>query len=285
MVLAFFYAQVPVWHADTFDSFIELLHLVIDVEENSLPYNRKGQLSLLLVWYELMWLNSWVFEDSPAWLDVGPPKLCCHYLSDLVTSFLQRVETQLFPIETELVDPHDPDSLLWALRQVHVVPMGFSLDSETDISYYAEPIQTVMTLIAFERGIVATLFHGEETPYAMTQAKFPISDLAPVIKQMTALPAIIREGLSTLIASIEGETGNIWLDVSYEDIQVGNLSIEPWSRHVVEIYTTEWQTAEPLHNRILTLIEWVRENPDTRMTQIWQTLIAARVMASRHSLH
>lgn len=278
IVLALFKEGVRIWETESFYSVINLLEILAHIGgENDVP--NEDLAALIAIWFELQRLNAWVFGDDADWIDDHLPKLDAAAIGQVVETFLDKVNANLFPIETDVLDFLDIGTMLWAVREVPIYPLGFSLDPEMDSpTSYAEPIQTVFTLVGYEYGIEDEDRLYWDEPINIQIAKIPVSDLAESILGMKSLPETIRIGLSHLIDMLTSNTGNNWLDISYADLAQGQVQVEPWHPSTIDFYKEHWQEAKPIYNSIHDLVEWVKLDEKVRMQQIHRVLIAARIM-------
>lgn len=276
-LLSLFNTQTPIWCVADNELLFAMLEALNDCSAEQYPLDAE-QILLLTVWFELLLLNSWVFPDDPDWLLFTKPQLTCPAMVERVEAFLTRVNQTLFPVDSEVFHL-DPDALLWLVHYVPVTPLGYSIETE-NLQYYAEPARTVLSLIAHEKEVLHEAWLDEEEAL-LSMPKIPVSDLAATIREMVELPLVIRFGLPLLIESIEGTTGNLWLDVSYEALLEGYFGFEPWSPDVIAIYQEEWSIGKSLFEQLNALQTWVAEDEEAHMQQIQQLLIAARILKDK----
>ncbi len=281
VVLALFHAQIPIWETKDYAAIVEQLRLTSTASGTGLSINEEQAL-LLQIWWELNALNSWVFPQAPEWLTCETPQLNSTYLVNKISAFLQKVDGELFPLDIDLVDHFDLESLLWALREIPVMPLGYSTDSDIDDpSNYAEPIPTLLTLFGYELGLEDENRADWKAPVSIQMPRIPISDLADTLRQMHELPKVLSVGLPHLLDSITRNTGNIWLDCSYADIAVGEVGLERWHPETVRFYAAQWREAEPIFDSTMALVDWVKQDAEQCMNHIFRVLTAARIVKDK----
>lgn len=93
-------------------------------------------------------------------------------------------------------------------------------------------------------------------------------ELANYLRKTAGLPAQLA-GLPDFIEWVQSDTGNIWLDVTYEQMYSGGYEIPRWSdKENFDNLVAEWEAAQPIIERINAVRDWVRESEENRQELI-----------------
>jgi len=82
------------------------------------------------------------------------------------------------------------------------------------------------------------------------------------------------EALAHWADTIWHDTGNFFLDISWEDLW--SESLPDWDRETVEKLTEGWHQAEAINDQICNLAEWLEEEPPARFAELLKFILERR---------
>jgi hypothetical protein len=200
-----------------------------------------------------------VFPECPRWLDEAV--VDWRDEEDAVTAveaFLGRVN-RLFPVHTEIWDL-DLDAAQWRLSEIPVMPLGYDTWNEgwDDLK---EPAPYLLHMrysrgnedYAFVRDEFADLYPDHQVPSTLEPHR-----LVEALRQMT-MPAPELAALPELILMLDHSTGNAWLDTGEYTLAEGGI-YPTWSRENVAWLAEEWQSAQPVLEKVMALLNWKNDS-------------------------
>ena len=101
----------------------------------------------------------------------------------------------------------------------------------------------------------------QETLERVPQGGIPLDDLAGALKGTGF------EGAAQASSWVFAETGNFFLDASYEDGEYEGFS-DPWEDEVIEAGTEEWRKASALIDSVTQLTDWLEEDLPGRFAEM-----------------
>jgi hypothetical protein len=199
-------------------------------------------------------------------------------LSEATARFLQRVESELFPVYWDIW--FEVGEMDWCLYNIPIACQGFGVGYD-DPADYPEPICLFLRLA--------------ERQYFDREDDQAIAEIYP---QLVDVPAVILDGIDRLskplqdmdllrpvvarpLAAIPGlidmvfqQTGNPWLDVSPE-MYAESGQVICWDAETVAELAALWLVAKPTLEGVWELTEWVAEDPAERLREVMNTLLTA----------
>ena len=101
----------------------------------------------------------------------------------------------------------------------------------------------------------------QETLERMPQSGIPMDDLAEALKETKF------EGAAQACSWVLAETGNFFLDHTYEDGNYDGFS-DPWDDDIIAEGTEEWRKASALMDAVSRLIDWLEEDLPGRFAEM-----------------
>jgi hypothetical protein len=182
-----------------------------------------------------------------------------------IATFASRFQDRYFPLSCSLLDGMAEDYACLT-RAIPVVPEGLDYYQQGEPWNLRDGLM-LMTYLLQEEQVDAVLVALSEACAELVPQK--LLECAPRLNKIELhrlLNGTRFEGLAIWADYWEHDTGNILLDVCYEDCPE-----EPcWCREEVESLTQEWQRSEVLLNKIHDLAEWLEEDPEIRFKEFIQ---------------
>ena len=101
----------------------------------------------------------------------------------------------------------------------------------------------------------------QETLLRIPEGGIPLDDLAEALKGTGF------EGAAQAASWVFAETGNFFLDASYDDGMYEGFS-DPWEDEVIEAGTEEWRKAAALIDAVTRLTDWLEEELPGRFAEM-----------------
>ena len=101
----------------------------------------------------------------------------------------------------------------------------------------------------------------QETLERISQGGIPLEDLAEALKETKF------EGAAQACSWVLAETGNFFLDHTYEDGNYDGFS-DPWDDDIIQEGTEEWRKASALMDSVSRLIDWLEEDLPGRFAEM-----------------
>ncbi len=250
-------------------------------------------LSFLLLADRLGELYEMVFPDHPEWLaeeavDWGDEEA----VAAAAERFLNRVSV-LFPVHDDIWDI-DLEVVEWRLYEIPVMPFGYDhwYDGWDSLT---EPASYLLTM-SHSRGNEDSPFMRDEFadvyPDHLVPRYLEPHRLVDTLRQIcveSRSPERSRRGspsmtlpeplaaLPDLILMLHHSTGNSWLDVGECALADGG-GYPIWNEENVEWLTEEWQRAQPVLDRIMSLLDWKNDSPEAvveKVTAVREILLEA----------
>ena len=173
------------------------------------------------------------------------------------------------------MDEGDEPPWAWLRRGVPFELMGFGYDALHELwDRYREGLSALVLLVkppdspyAADDGIrVAWLESAaacipQETLLRIPEGGIPLDDLTEALKGTGF------EGAAQACSWVFAETGNFFLDASYEDGEYDGFA-DPWEDEVIEAGTEEWRKAAALMDAVGRLTDWLEENLPGRFAEM-----------------
>jgi hypothetical protein len=196
-------------------------------------------------------------------------------LSRAAARFLQRVESELFPVYWDIW--FEVGEIDWCLYNTPIACQGFGAGHD-DPADYPEPICLFLRLAErqyFDREddqTIAEIYPQlADVPVVVLDS---IDQLSEPLRNME--PAGRLAAISGLIDMVFQQTGNPWLDVSPEMHAESGQAI-CWDAETVAELATLWRAAKPTLEGVWRLTEWVAEDPAERLGEVMNTLLTAYI--------
>ncbi|MCB0009870.1 MAG: hypothetical protein KDE04_25570, partial [Anaerolineales bacterium] len=219
--------------------------------------------------YEMVFPDrlDWLEQEPVAWTDEEA-------IAAAVERFLGRVNT-LFPVQADIWDI-ELESIAWRLDEIPIMPMGFDLWHD-DWSDLYEPAPYLLTM-QYEREALADLYPDHPVPAGLDP-----SQLADALRQAGSSSAELA-ALPDLLAMLDQDTGNAWLDIGEISLAEGG-GYPTWSRENVAWLAAEWRQAQPIVDRVFTLLNWKNESAASsaeKLTLVRDALVSAHARRQTH---
>ena len=237
-----------------------ILNILPIFQPASLPATTDLNAAKLQLAGRLAQLYAMVFADHPEWLDApvwwsqNPQAM----YND-VELFLARVDTERFPIYTEIAYLEEGD-LEIVLSSPPIVPQGISFwyEGMEQFDNYKEPIRLIaaIQLREFIEEEESEEIIANDYPNLTIPRDMDLGDLLPILEEMIArneLPEALR-GLPDMIRWVQSATDNNWLDISPEEL--AEMGMEDYWENW-DVLTEEWRSAKVIMARINALLDWV----------------------------
>ena len=108
----------------------------------------------------------------------------------------------------------------------------------------------------------------QETLLRIPQGGIPLDDLTETLKGTGF------EGAAQTCAWVFAETGNFFLDASYDDGMYEGFD-DPWEDEVIEAGTEEWRKASALMDEVGRLADWLEEDLPGRFAEMLDVVLGA----------
>ena len=202
-----------------------------------------------------------------------------------VESFARLFQERHFPLYAPYLefclDDGDDPPWTWLRRGIPFQLMGFGYDALHEMwdgyrdglsalallvqppdSFFSEPdgIRTAWLESAAQR-------IPQETLIRIPQGGIPLDALAQAVKETGF------EGAAQAGAWVWGETGNFFLDHSYDDGNYDGFS-DPWEDEIIQEGTEEWQRASALVDSVCRLADWLEEDLPGRFAAMLDFILA-----------
>ena len=173
------------------------------------------------------------------------------------------------------MDEGDEPPWTWLRRGVPFELMGFGYDALHELwDRYREGLSAMVLLarppdssyegpdgirVAWLESAAARI--PQETLLRIPEGGIPLDDLAEGLAETGF------EGAAQACAWVFAETGNFFLDASYEDGEYDGFA-DPWEDEVIEAGTEEWRKAAALMDAVGTLTDWLEEDLPGRFAEM-----------------
>ena len=196
-----------------------------------------------------------------------------------VERFARLFGERHFPLYAPFFDywPDDGDEPPWSwLRQgIPFDLMGFGYDALHELwDRYREGLSALVLLVKPPDSLyegpdglrVAWLESAaeripQETLLRIPEGGIPLDDLGGAVKGTGF------EGAAQACSWVFAETGNFFLDASYDDGMYEGFS-DPWEDEVIEAGTEEWRKAVALIDSVTRLTDWLEEDLPGRFAEM-----------------
>jgi hypothetical protein len=221
-----------------------------------------------------------VFPEKADWLDETVVWHDDEAVAQATEQFLERVNTHRFPVDTDIIDM-DADACEWVLWHAPVLPLGFAAGCAEEWEYIREPVQLLIKLTYGDcLDGNAPMCLAEDYPELVIPDGFSTHGLRKALRAMNLAGPLVA--LPDMLAMVQEETGNAWLDYAYAYLaETGGF---PYWETDYEWLVEDWAKAEPVANRVFALMDWVEENLAERLKVVMDTLIAARERCCKRNL-
>lgn len=244
--------------------------LAQDLLSNKLP-----SIDYLLVAARLGELYEVIFPQHPEWLDEIVAWRNEEAIAKAVEKFLSHV-VALFPIHDECWE-FEMEIIEWRLYSIPVIPQGFDIWYDGWDDLY-EPAPYLLHML-WQRDEA----DDPENPNEFRQ-KYP-EHLVPRGLEPPRLIETLRgmtlpepfQALPDLIEMLIQDTGNIWLDVGEISLMESG-GYPKWDPTEVALLAEAWQAAEPICDRVHTLLNWHNDTPaaiERKVTAVHRILLEA----------
>ena len=229
----------------------------------------------LLVAARLGELYETIFPQYPECLDAVVDWQNEDQIAKAIESFLTIV-AELFPINDECW-AYEMEVITWCLYAIPVIPQGFDIWHDGWDELY-EPSPYLLNMI-WHRDEVDNRDDLDEFSRLYPEHLVPRSlepqRLIDTLRNM-ALPAPL-DALPDLIEMLIGGTNNVWLDYGEIALMEGG-GYPQWDPAEVAFLAEEWKVAEPICDRVHTLLNWNNETPaaiERKVTAVHKVLLEA----------
>lgn len=216
----------------------------------------------VLTWYQRYFPEEYANSEAA----VGEAGYCAREIE-----FFQLVNKRLFPIALWVLEDYS-DQEYERYSYIPIEPLGFSLESDEEIDELKLPLQVLVLLI---RGTDSALVWDEI-----------LSQISPSVPRPRTIETkrgsyqMNWDKFSALCQRAEGliadvplvvdmlyhNTGNFWLDMSYD-----NMYTIDWSPENIDSLTAEYRLAEPLIEKFNHVTDELSAHPEglAQMIRIW----------------
>lgn len=242
-------------------------------DERAFLDNRQRPLPFLQFARRLADLYHLIFPKKRAWLDETIAWQEEDEVVQATQQFLQRVNEHRFPVDTDCFGL-DVDACEWVLWHVPVLPLGFATSYAEEWQFIREPVQLLLRLSyghyldEDSRACLAADYPDLAVP---ADFFFNLDGLLPVLRKMALAGPLAA--LPDMVAMVLEETGNAWLDFSYEYL-VETGAYPHWDTDY-QWLAEDWAAAKPIADRVFDLMTWVEAEPAERLKLVMDTLLAA----------
>ena len=178
------------------------------------------------------------------------------------------------------MDEGDEPPWTWLRRGIPFELMGFGYDSLHEMwDGYREGLSALVLLakppdsfyeepdgmrVAWLESAAARI--PQETLLRIPQGGIPLDDLTETLKGTGF------EGAAQTCAWVFAETGNFFLDASYDDGMYEGFD-DPWEDEVIEAGTEEWRKASALMDEVGRLADWLEEDLPGRFAEMLDVVL------------
>ena len=201
-----------------------------------------------------------------------------------VESFTRLFAERHFPLyapyfEFFLEDGDEP-SWTWLRRGIPFDLMGFGYDGLHEMwDGYREGISSLALLVKTSDNFydgpdglrTAWLESAAERIPRETLIRIPEGGI-PLDDLKEALRGTRFEGAALACSWVLAETGNFFLDHSYEDGAFDGFA-DPWEEEIIAEGTEEWRKASALMDSVCTLADWLEEDLPARFAEMLDTVL------------
>ena len=241
-----------------------------EIADSKLP-----PLDYLLVAARLGELYETIFPQHPEWLDETVAWRNEEAIAKAVEQFLSHVAA-LFPINDECWE-FEMEIIEWRLYSIPVIPQGFDIWHHGWDELY-EPAAYLLHML-WQRDEADDPENPNEFrqqyPEHLVPRGLEPQRLIDTLRGMT-LPEPFQ-ALPDLIEMLIQDTGNIWLDIGEISLMEGGGYPE-WDPAEVAFLAEAWQAAEPICDRVHTLLNWHNDTPaaiERKVTAVHKILLEA----------
>jgi hypothetical protein len=222
----------------------------------------------------------WLAEEVVDWEDEED-------VAGAVETFLGRVSL-LFPVQDDIWDV-DLEVVEWRLWEIPLIPMGYDLYDE-EWEDLKEPAAYLLYMSHYRYDAGGPVRHDDfaaRYPNHLVPRNLEPARLVESLRQVCAERRSVVEqdqttednqplpepldALADLIAMLDQNTGNAWLDIGEMSLAEGG-GYPVWSQENVEWLAAEWQKAKPVLEGIHRLLDWQNESEE----EIYGKLTAVR---------
>ncbi len=196
-----------------------------------------------------------------------------------VERFAQLFGERHFPLYAPFfeffMDEGDEPPWTWLRRGIPFELMGFGYDAPHELwDGYREGLSAMVLLarppdssyegpdglrVAWLESAAARI--PQETLRRIPEGGIPLDDLAEALKGTGF------EGAAQACSWVFAETGNFFLDASYDDGMYEGFS-DPWEDEVIEAGTEEWRKAAAVMDAVGKLADWLEEDLPGRFAEM-----------------
>ena len=202
-----------------------------------------------------------------------------------VERFGQLFEQRHFPLYAPFFDFYfedgDEPPWTWLRRGIPFELMGFGYDGLHEMwDGYREGLSALVLLakppdssyeepdgmrVAWLESAAARI--PQETLERIPQGGIPLDDLTKALKGTRF------EGAALAASWVFAETGNFFLDASYDDGSYDGFA-DPWEDEIIEAGTEEWRKATALMDAVAQLADWLEEDLPGRFAEMLVFVLA-----------
>ena len=164
-------------------------------------------------------------------------------------------------------------------RRIPVTVMGMSWEDYHDITEYRPGCQFMTYLLAVPEGQdkearipigeVCAEHVGAELLQRVPEGGIAHDEVHDLLKGTR------YEALAHWADLLDWQTGNFFLDTSYEELYEDPFSPE-WNKGVVEELTQEWLKAEKIEEEVGNLADWLEEDPPAHFEELLDFILQKR---------
>ncbi len=201
-----------------------------------------------------------------------------------VERFAQLFGERHFPLYAPFfeffMDEGDEPPWTWLRRGIPFELMGFGYDAPHELwDGYREGLSAMVLLarppdssyegpdglrVAWLESAAARI--PQETLRRIPEGGIPLDDLAEALKGTGF------EGAAQACSWVFAETGNFFLDASYDDGMYEGFS-DPWEDEVIEAGTEEWRKAAAVMDAVGKLADWLEEDLPGRFAEMLEFVL------------
>lgn len=219
------------------------------------------------------------FPEKGDWLDETIAWGDDEAVAQATEQFLNRVNSHRFPVDTDIIDI-DADACEWVLWHAPVLPLGFAAGYAEEWEYIREPVQLLIKLTygdCLDENAPVCL--ADDYPNLVIPDGFSTNGLSKVLREMNLAGPLAA--LPDMLAMVQEETGNAWLDYAYSYLAESG-GFPNWETDY-EWLVEDWAEARPIADQVFALIDWVEESLDERLKLVMGSLVTAHTR--RHNLN